>query len=92
MQSKHIDVSYFSAGIVAHLASDGRRAWAAAKREQRLKRKRVKDDDGGGDDRMEDGDKDNEGIVMAPEDCLMRDLEEVIERWQTPNEEMVAYR
>ncbi|OQR66240.1 protein zyg-11B-like [Tropilaelaps mercedesae] len=27
LHSQHIDVSYFAAGIVAHLASDGERAW-----------------------------------------------------------------
>lgn len=27
LQSKHIDVSYFAAGIVAHLASEGTRGW-----------------------------------------------------------------
>lgn len=27
LHSQHIDVSYFAAGIVAHLASDGEQAW-----------------------------------------------------------------
>lgn len=27
MHSKHIDVSYFAAGIVAHIVSDGDKEW-----------------------------------------------------------------
>lgn len=31
LQSENIDVSYFAAGIVAHLTSDGEQAWKACK-------------------------------------------------------------
>lgn len=38
LKSEHIDVSYFAAGIVAHLASDGHKKWTATayEREQML--------------------------------------------------------
>lgn len=59
LRSEHIDVSYFAAGIVAHLASDGPEVWAAAK----ISRKE-----------------------------MLKELGEVVLKWEVPENEMVAYR
>jgi Zyg-11 family protein len=80
MHSPHIDVSYFAAGIVAHLASDiyTEKSWDA-----RCKSKL---------DMVTD-------LVSENVSCLGRDklnsfsLQfDVVRKWKTPDEEMVAYR
>ncbi|XP_058805483.1 protein zyg-11 homolog B isoform X1 [Phymastichus coffea] len=61
LDSKHIDVSYFAAGIAAHLLSDGPRLWFTAP-------------------------------LLPTRNQLLDQLARAVTSWQTPQNEMVAYR
>jgi len=148
MQSKHIDVSYFAAGIVAHLASGDQSEWVDAKREQRRRlRQKLREEkqqqqheqqqsqqqpqqrqsqqqrsqqqsqqqpqqqrkrkqrqqhledapyvEPEGDTESEDDetlDRTHDCGAENEKRTLMADLASVVARWNTPEEEMVAYR
>ena len=59
MKSKHIEVSYFAAGIVAHLASNSLESW---------------------------------NLTTVPKEEITNELSSIVSSWETPENEMVAYR
>ncbi len=96
MHSSQIDVSYFAAGIVAHMASccDGKKE---EEEEDGVGEGESERGAGGSDEggEQKEAPREKEGEAAAARSAkegLMRDLVVIVSRWENPKDEMVAYR
>ncbi len=95
MHSSQIDVSYFAAGIVAHMASccDGKEDEEEEDDVgEGASERGAGGSDEGGEQKEAPREKEGEAAARSAKEGLMRDLVVIVSRWENPKDEMVAYR